>query len=225
MGQKVHPIGFRVGISRPWESQWFCADRKTYTTRLHEDLKIRDFIKKRYKDAGISSVLIERESNNVKVIIHSNKPGLVYGRRRDKEEYKGINQLNAELEKLTTSKVQPTHILEVRKADTDSQLVAENIAQQLEKRISYRRAMKKAIQQAMRNGAQGIKIMCSGRLGGADMSRKEWFHEGQVPLHTLRANIDYGFALSHTTYGVIGVKVWIYKGEVDMSDNPLSQNR
>lgn len=225
MGQKVHPIGFRVGISRPWESQWFSADRKTYTTRLHEDLKIRDFVKQRYKDAGISSVVIECESsNNVKVIIHSNKPGLVYGRRSNKEQYKGISQLTAELEKLTSSKVQP-YILEVRKADIDSQLVAENIAQQLEKRISYRRAMKKAIQQAMRNGAQGIKIMCSGRLGGADMSRKEWFHEGQVPLHTLRANIDYGFALSHTTYGVIGVKVWIYKGEVDMSDNPLSQNR
>jgi small subunit ribosomal protein S3 len=221
MGQKVHPIGFRVGISRGWESQWFSDRREDFVQRLHEDIKIRKFIKKRFKDAGISRVIIERESsNNVKVYIHSNKPGLLYG-RRTKEQYKGLSQLQQELSKVTTSDIQP-YILEVRKADIDSQLVAENVAQQLEKRISYRRAMKKSIQQAMRTGAQGIKIMCSGRLGGADMSRKEWFREGRVPLHTLRANIDYGFALSHTTYGVIGVKVWIYKGEVNMADNPLS---
>jgi small subunit ribosomal protein S3 len=210
MGQKVHPIGFRVGISRGWDSLWF-ATKKDYTKYLHEDLAIRKYLKKKLKEAGISRIIIERPADKrIKILVHAAKPGIIYGRRA-----KGLDPLRAELKQFTDSQVR-LHIIEIRKAEVEAQLVAESVAQQLEKRVSFRRAMKKSLQQSMRAGALGIKVMCSGRLGGADMSRREWYREGRVPLHTLRAKIDYGFAIAKTTYGVIGVKVWIYKGESDL---------
>jgi small subunit ribosomal protein S3 len=208
MGQKVHPIGFRVGISRGWESIWF-AEKKDYTQFLHEDLQIRKFLKEKLKEAGISRIEIRRRGygNDVEIEIHASKPGVIYGRKS-----KGLEILNEDLKKFTVSEPR-LFIIQIRKSDLQAQLVSEAVAQQLEKRVSFRRAMKKAIQQSMRAGALGIKVSCSGRLGGADMSRCEWFREGRVPLHTLRAEIDYGFCIAMTTYGVIGVKVWIYKGE------------
>ena len=206
MGQKVHPIGFRVGIVRPWESQWY-AD-KDYQKYLAEDIAIRKFIKKKYYHAGISKIVIERAANKAKVFVHAAKPGVVLGKRAA-----GLETLRADLKKLTKTDIFP-NIIEVRKVDTDAQLVAENIAAQLEKRVSFRRAMKKAITQAMRSGAKGIKVRCSGRLGGAEMSRIEWYREGRVPLHTIRADIDYGFAEAKCPYGIIGVKVWVFKGEI-----------
>jgi small subunit ribosomal protein S3 len=210
MGQKVHPIGFRVGISRGWDSLWF-ATKKDYTKYLHEDLAIRKYLKKKLKEAGISRIIIERPADKrIKILVHAAKPGIIYGRRA-----KGLDPLRAELKQFIDSQVR-LHIIEIRKAEVEAQLVAESVAQQLEKRVSFRRAMKKSLQQSMRAGALGIKVMCSGRLGGADMSRREWYREGRVPLHTLRAKIDYGFAIAKTTYGVIGVKVWIYKGESDL---------
>ena len=209
MGQKVHPIGFRVGISRTWESIWF-AEKKDYTQFLHEDLRIRKFLKEKLKEAGISRIEIRRRGygNDVEIEIHAAKPGVIYGRKS-----KGLEILNEDLKQFTSGEPR-LFIIQIRKSDLQAQLVSESIAQQLEKRVSFRRAMKKAIQQTMRAGALGIKVSCSGRLGGADMSRCEWFREGRVPLHTLRADIDYGFCIAMTTYGVIGVKVWIYKGEV-----------
>ena len=216
MGQKVHPIGFRVGISRGWDSMWF-AEKGAYAKFLHEDIAIRKFLKKRLFGAGVSRIVVERsEGSRTKIFVHAAKPGIIYGRRA-----KGLEPLIEELKRYTDSEVF-LHIIEIRKAETESQLVAEGIAQQLEKRVSFRRTMKKAIQQAMRAGGKGIKVMCSGRLGGAEMSRREWYREGRVPLHTLRANIDYGFALAMTTYGIIGVKVWIYKGEAESSDSPAA---
>ena len=214
MGQKVHPIGFRVGVVRPWESQWY-AD-KDYQKFLAEDIEIRKFIKKTYFHAGISKIVIERAANKAKVFVHAAKPGVVLGKRAA-----GLETLRADLKKLTSTDIFP-NIIEVRKVDTDAQLVAENIAAQLEKRVSFRRAMKKAITQAMRSGAKGIKVRCGGRLGGAEMSRIEWYREGRVPLHTLRADIDYGFAEAKTTYGIIGVKVWIFKGEILPGDTKLN---
>jgi small subunit ribosomal protein S3 len=205
MGQKVHPIGFRVGIVRPWESQWY-AD-KDYQKFLTEDIAIRKFIKKKFYHAGISKIVIERAANKAKVFVHAAKPGVVLGKRAA-----GLETLRADLKQLTSTDIFP-NIIEVRKVDTDAQLVAENIAAQLEKRVSFRRAMKKAISQAMRVGAKGIKVRCSGRLGGADMSRIEWYREGRVPLHTIRADIDYGFAEAKCPYGIIGVKVWVFNGE------------
>ena len=208
MGQKVHPIGFRVGISRGWESIWF-AEKKDYTQFLHEDLQIRKFLKEKLKEAGISRIEIRRRGygNDVEIEIHAAKPGVIYGRKS-----KGLEILNDDLKRFTSSEPR-LFIIQIRKSDLQAQLVAEAVSQQLEKRVSFRRAMKKSIQQTMRAGALGIKVSCSGRLGGADMSRCEWFREGRVPLHTLRADIDYGFCIAMTTYGVIGVKVWIYKGE------------
>jgi small subunit ribosomal protein S3 len=219
MGQKVHPIGFRVGIVRPWESQWY-AD-KDYQKFLAEDIAIRKFIKKKYFHAGISKINIERAANKAKVFVHAAKPGVVLGKRAA-----GLETLRADLKKLTTSEVFP-NVIEVRKVDMDAQLVAENIAAQLEKRVSFRRAMKKAITQAMRQGAKGIKVRCAGRLGGAEMSRVEWYREGRVPLHTIRADIDYGFAEAKCPYGIIGVKVWVFKGEImpgdtDPAPSPLA---
>ena len=209
MGQKVHPIGFRVGVYREWDSLWF-AEKQTYTQFLHEDLAIREFLKKKLKEAGISRIIIERsEGSRTKIFVHAAKPGIIYGRRA-----KGLEPLREDLRRFTKSEVF-LHIIEIRKSELESQLVAESIAQQLVKRVSFRRAMKKGVQSAMRAGSKGIKVMCAGRLGGADMSRREWYREGRVPLHTLRADIDYGFAIAHTTYGVIGVKVWIYKGEIE----------
>ncbi len=206
MGQKVHPKGLRIGIIKDWDAKWY-AD-KDYTDLLHEDIKIRRYLKKKLYDAGISTIEIERAANRVKLSIHTAKPGIVIGRGGAE-----VEALRKQLEKLTGKKVN-VNIVEVKKPELDAQLVAENVAAQLERRISFRRAMKQAVSRSMRFGAEGIKIMCAGRLGGAEMARTEWYSEGKVPLHTLRADIDYGFAEANTTYGKIGVKVWIYKGEV-----------
>jgi small subunit ribosomal protein S3 len=206
MGQKVNPIGLRVGINRTWDSRWFA--RKDYANQLHEDLKIRDYIKKTLYSAGISKVIIERPAKKARITIHTAKPGVVIGKKGS-----DIEKIKANLMKITKSEVF-LNIVEVRKAELDSVLIAESIAQQLEKRVAFRRAMKRAIQSALRLGALGIRINCSGRLGGAEIARMEWYREGRVPLHTLRADIDYGIARANTTYGVIGIKVWVYKGEV-----------
>jgi len=206
VGQKVSPIGFRLGVTKTWDSRWYA--KREYTKLLHEDLKIRKFLKKRLYSAGISKIVIERAANKAKVYVHAAKPGMVIGKR-----CAGLESLKADLSRITSNDVF-LNIIEVRKVDTDAQLVAENIGAQLEKRVSFRRAMKKAMTQALRAGAKGIKINCAGRLGGAEMARSEFYREGRVPLHTLRADIDYGFAEARTTYGAVGVKVWIYKGEV-----------
>jgi small subunit ribosomal protein S3 len=206
VGQKVHPKGLRVGIIRDWESNWY-AD-KNYVELLHEDVKIRDFIKDKLYQAGISTIQIERAANRVKVSIHTAKPGIVIGRGGTE-----VEALRKELEQLTDKKIN-VNIVEVKKPELNAQLVAEGIALQLEKRISFRRAMKQAVSRTLRVGAEGVKVCCSGRLGGAEIARTEWYSEGKVPLHTLRADIDYGFAEANTTYGKIGVKVWIYKGEI-----------
>lgn len=206
MGQKVHPIGFRLGISKGWNSRWY--SEKNYAAFVHEDLKLRKFIKSRLYHARISSIEIERTANAVKVIIRTARPGIVIGKRGSE-----IDVLKKQLNNLT-GKTVALEILEIRKPDTDAQLVAENVALQLERRVSFRRAMKKAVTSTLRMGGKGIKIMCAGRLGGAEIARSEWYREGRVPLHTLRADIDYGQAEAKTTYGIIGVKVLIYKGEV-----------
>ena len=206
MGQKVHPIGFRIGVTRTWDSKWYAG--RDYQRFLHEDLRIRRYLKEKLFHAGISQISIERAANKAKVYVHAAKPGIIIGKRAS-----GLDALRNELQQMTSTEIF-LNIIEVRKVETEAQLVAENIAAQLNKRVSFRRAMKKAIQQAQRAGAQGVKVMCGGRLGGAEMSRTEWYREGRVPLHTLRANIDYGFAEAKTTFGVIGVKVWVFKGEV-----------
>lgn len=207
MGQKVHPKGLRIGVIRDWDTRWF-ANKKNYAELLAEDIRIRDFIKKNLYDTGVSRIEIERAANRIKITVHTAKPGMVIGRGGA-----GVDRLRQEIERLTSRQVH-VNIVEVRQPDLDAQLVAENVASQLERRISFRRAMKQAIGRSMRQGAKGIKIMVSGRLGGAEMSRTEWSADGSVPLHTLRADIDYGFAEAVTTFGQIGVKVWIYKGEV-----------
>ena len=206
MGQKVNPIGLRVGIIRDWESKWY-AD-KDYANLLHEDLKVREYIAQRLNDASVSKVEIERAANRINVSVHTAKPGMVIGKGGTEVEAlrKALNQL--------TGKRVHINIIEIKKADLDAKLVAENIARQLENRVSFRRAQKQAIQRTMRSGAQGIKTMVSGRLGGADIARSEQYSEGTVPLHTLRADIDYAHAEADTTYGKLGVKVWIYRGEV-----------
>lgn len=206
MGQKVNPKGLRIGIIRDWEGRWY-ADRN-YAELLHEDLKIRKFVKDKLKQAGVPKVEIERAANRVKVSIHAAKPGIVIGRGGAE-----VENLRKQLESQTGKQV-AVNIVEIKKPELDAQLVAENVALQLEKRTSFRRAMKQTVGRTMRQGAQGIKIMCAGRLAGAEIARTEWYNEGKVPLHTLRADIDYGFAEANTTYGKIGVKVWIYKGEV-----------
>ena len=206
MGQKTHPIGFRIPYVKTWNSRWF-AD-KNYGQWMHEDLRIRERVRSKMGAAGISSVQIERTANKVKVYIYTARPGIAIGRKGE-----NIEELKRDLTKLTSLEVVP-YIQEVRKAELDAQLVSESVAQQLERRVSFRRATKRAVQQAMKLGAKGIKIRCSGRLGGAEMSRVLWYREGRVPLHTLRADIDYGFSMARTTYGVIGVKTWIYKGDI-----------
>jgi small subunit ribosomal protein S3 len=206
MGQKINPVGFRVGIFRDWESKWYAE--KDYQRFLHEDLAIRRFLKKKLFHAGISRVSIERAANKAKVYVHAAKPGIIIGKRAS-----GLDSLRAELQLMTQTEIF-LNIIEVRKVETDAILVAENIAAQLEKRVSFRRAMKKAVTQARRSGAKGIKVMCAGRLGGSEMSRTESYRDGRVPAHTLRADLDYGLAEAKTTYGVIGVKVWIFKGEI-----------
>ncbi len=206
MGQKVNPIGFRLGVIRSWDSKWY--EEKNYAKWLHEDIRLREYVKKKLGQAGISKVEIERAASKVKVNVHTARPGIVIGKRGA-----GIEQIKKELQQFTQNEVF-LNIVEVRKAETDAQLVAENITTQLERRIAFRRAMKKAIQTAQKFGAKGIRVACSGRLGGAEMARYEWYREGRVPLHTLRADIDYGFAEARTTYGKIGCKVWIFRGEV-----------
>jgi small subunit ribosomal protein S3 len=206
MGQKTHPIGFRLGVIRTWTSKWY--EEKQYTKWLHEDIKLKKFIKEKLAHAGVSSIEVERAANKAKINIYTARPGIVIGKRGA-----GIETLKKEVQRLTENEVF-LNIQEVRKAEINAQLVAENIATQLERRVAFRRAMKKAVQTAMKFGAKGIKVHCGGRLGGAEMARREWYREGRVPLHTLRADVDYGFAEAHTTYGVIGVKCWIFKGEV-----------
>jgi len=206
LGQKVHPIGFRLGVIRTWESNWYAE--KDYAQLLHEDLKLRNYLKERLHHAGISKVEIERAAGKAKINIFAARPGIIIGKKGSEVEV-----LKKELAKLTDKEVF-INIQEVRKPEVDAQLVAENVALQLVRRVAFRRAMKKAVSQSLKFGAQGIKIECSGRLGGAEMSRREWYREGRVPLHTLRADIDYGFAEAKTTYGIIGVKVHIFKGEI-----------
>jgi small subunit ribosomal protein S3 len=207
MGQKVHPVGFRVGVTTGWDSQWYAE--KNYRVFIEEDLKIRAHIRRKLANAGISRVVIERTAaNKAKVFIHAAKPGFILGKRAT-----GLDAIRRELQALASSDVF-VNIIEVRKVELDAKLVGENIAAQLVKRVSFRRAMKKAMTQARRAGAKGVKVMCSGRLGGAEMSRREWYMDGRVPFHTLRADIDFGISEAKTTYGVIGVKVWIFKGEI-----------
>lgn len=206
MGQKVHPIGFRLGYIKSWQSRWYAE--RGYAALLHEDLKVRRLVKSKLAHAGVSTIGIERSTQTAKVNIHTARPGIIIGRKGAE-----VEKLKKDLEALTGKQVF-VNILEIKKPEIDSQLVAENIASQLVKRIAFRRAMKKSVASAMRFGAQGIKIQCSGRLAGSEIARTEWYREGQVPLHTLRADIDYGFAEAKTTYGQIGIKVWIYKGEV-----------
>lgn len=210
MGQKVHPIGFRIGINKPWLSNWFAT--KEYPVNLIEDKKIRSFIKKKLGFAGISRVEIERKAQHVNVIIITAKPGIVVGRSGQ-----GIDELRKELTNLVSKRVQ-IDVLEVAKVDADAQLVSESIAQQLEKRVVFRRAMKQAMQRSMRSGVLGIKVAVSGRLGGAEIARTEWAKEGRIPLQTLRADVDFGFAEADTVFGIIGVKVWIFKGEIMPGD-------
>ena len=206
MGQKVHPVGFRLGVIRTWDSKWYAeAD---YAKLLHEDIKLRNYLKKRLYHAGISKIELERAASKAKINIFAARPGIIIGKKGSE-----VEALKRELAKLTDKEVF-INIQEVRKPEIDAQLVAENVALQLERRVAFRRAMKKSVSQALKFGAQGIKINCSGRLGGAEMSRTEWYREGRVPLHTLRADIDYGYAEAKTTYGIIGVKVLIFKGEV-----------
>ncbi|MBI4639208.1 MAG: 30S ribosomal protein S3 [Candidatus Tectomicrobia bacterium] len=206
MGQKVHPIGFRLGKYKTWQSIWYAE--KNYADLLHEDIVIRKHIKEKLFHAGISKVEIERAGDRVKINIYTARPGIVIGKRGAE-----VDKLKNELQEMTKKQVS-INIKEVRKAELEAQLVAENVALQLERRVAFRRAMKKSVTSALRLGAKGIRIACAGRLGGAEMARKEWYREGRVPLHTMRADIDYGFAEAKTTYGMLGIKVWIFKGEI-----------
>ncbi|MFT5260661.1 MAG: small subunit ribosomal protein S3 [Gammaproteobacteria bacterium] len=208
MGQKIHPNGFRLGIIRDWNSKWFALG-KDYPRQLIEDQKIRDFLKIRLANAAVSKVRIERNAENVSVTLHTARPGIVIGKKGQ-----DIDKLRMELSKLTAGSNVQVSVEELRKPELDAQLVADGIAQQLEGRVAYRRATKRAVQNAMRLGAQGIKVMVAGRLNGAEIARSEWYREGRVPLHTMRADVDYGQAEGLTTYGILGVKVWIFKGEV-----------
>ncbi len=206
MGQKIHPIGFRLPVTRNWSSRWYAGNRQ-FAVMLAEDIEVREFLKKKLKNAAVSRILIERPAKNARITIFSARPGVVIGKKGE-----DIENLKVQLAKMMGVPV-AVNIEEVRKPETDAQLIAESITQQLEKRIMFRRAMKRAMQNAMRLGAQGIKIMSGGRLNSIEIARTEWYREGRVPLHTLRADIDYGFAEAKTTYGVIGVKVWVYKGD------------
>jgi small subunit ribosomal protein S3 len=217
MGQKINPIGFRLGINRTADSRWY-ANSRDFGGLLHEDIKIREYLKKELKQAGVAKVIIERPHKKCRVTIYSARPGVVIGKKGA-----DIEKLRKTVASMTASEVH-LNIVEVRKPEIDSYLVADNIAQQLERRVAFRRAMKRAVQSAQRMGALGIKITCSGRLGGAEIARVEWYREGRVPLHTLRADIDYGVATAHTAYGTNGVKVWIFKGEI-MEHDPMAQDR
>jgi len=214
LGQKVHPHGLRVGVIKDWDAKWY-ADKKNFSTLLHEDIEVREFVKEKMYDAGIARIVIERAANQLKLDIYTARPGMVIGRGGSE-----VDALRQQIENKTGRRVQ-INVVEVDNPDLDAQLVAENIAAQFERRVSFRRAMKQAMNRTMRQGAEGFKVLSSGRLGGAEMARKEGYSEGSVPLHTLRADIDYGFAEAYTTYGKIGVKVWIYKGEIlpEIEDN------
>ena len=216
MGQKVNPIGLRVGINRTWDSRWYAESG--YAGLLHEDLRLKRYLLDRLSQAGVSRVVIERPAKKARITIHTARPGVVIGKKGV-----DIEKLRAELAKMTGGDVH-LNIVEIRKPEIDAKLVAENIAQQLERRIAFRRAMKRAVQSAMRLGAQGIRIGCGGRLGGAEIARSEWYREGRVPLHTLRADIDYGEATAKTTYGTCGVKVWVFKGEI-LGQDPMAQDK
>jgi small subunit ribosomal protein S3 len=216
MGQKVNPLGLRLGINRTWDSRWF-ADGD-YSKLLHEDLKLRKYLREKLAQAGVSRVVIERPAKKARITIHTARPGVVIGKKGA-----DIEVLRKELSKMTGGDVH-LNIVEIRKPELDAQLVAESIAQQLERRVAFRRAMKRSVQSAMRLGAQGIRINCSGRLGGAEIARMEWYREGRVPLHTLRADVDYGVATAKTTYGTCGVKVWVFKGEI-LAHDPMAQDK
>ncbi len=207
MGQKIHPIGFRLSVTKDWGSRWY-ANNRDFATMLGEDLRVREYLRRKLAHASVGRVLIERPSKTARITVFSARPGVVIGKKGE-----DIETLKSDLARMLNVPVH-VNIEEIRKPETDAQLIADSIAQQLEKRIMFRRAMKRAMQNAMRLGAQGIKIMSSGRLNGAEIARREWYREGRVPLHTLRANIDYGFSEARTTYGVIGIKVWVYKGEM-----------
>jgi len=217
MGQKVNPIGMRLGVNRTWESRWY-AEKGEYANLLHEDLKIRTMLFKDLRQAGVSRVVIERPHKKCRVTIHSARPGVIIGKKGA-----DIEKLKQRIAAMTSSEV-VLNIVEVRKPEIDAQLVAESVAQQLERRVGFRRAMKRAVQSATRLGALGIRINCGGRLGGAEIARTEWYREGRVPLHTLRADIDYGVAEAMTAYGICGVKIWIFKGEI-MEHDPMARDR
>ncbi len=211
MGQKVHPVGFRLGYTQDWRSRWFAT--RDYADLLHEDIELREMIRRRFHHAGVSRVEIERAANKLKVDIHTARPGIVIGRNGAE-----VDRLKKDIESKTSREVY-VNIQEVHRPELDAQLIAENIALQLQRRVAFRRAMRRAVETAMRFGAEGIKVRCAGRLGGLEISRSEWYLQGKLPLHTLRADIDYGFAESRTTYGQIGVKVWVYRGQIlDVAD-------
>ena len=216
MGQKVNPIGLRLGVNRTWDSRWF-AD-SGYAKLLHEDLRLREYLHKRLSQAGVARIVIERPAKRARITIHTARPGVVIGKKGA-----DIEKLRRDLQQMTGDEVH-LNIVEIRKPEIDARLVAENIAQQLERRVAFRRAMKRSVQSAMRLGAQGIRIMCGGRLGGAEIARSETYREGRVPLHTLRADIDYGEATARTTYGTCGVKVWVFKGEI-LAHDPMAQDK
>lgn len=217
MGHKTHPIGYRLGYTKTWSSRWYA--KKDYCKFLHQDLEVRDVLKSRLSHAGVSKVEIERSGDQVRVIIHSARPGIIIGRKGTE-----VDKLKADLERRVGQQIYIS-IKEIKKPEVEAQLVSENIAVQLEKRVAFRRAIKRSIASAMRLGAQGIKVQCSGRLGGHEIARTEWHREGRVPLHTLRADIDYGFAEAHTTTGRIGVKTWIYKGEILAISQPEAESQ
>ena len=217
MGQKVNPTSLRLGVNRTWDSRWYADDK--YADYLHEDVKIKEFLKDKLAAAGISKILIERPAKKARVTIYSARPGVVIGKKGQ-----DIEVLKKDIQKMTDSEVQ-LNILEVRKPELDAQLVADSVAQQLERRVAFRRAMKRVMQSALRLGAEGIKVACSGRLGGAEIARTEHYREGRVPLHTLRADVDYGTATAHTAYGCCGIKVWIFKGEIMAHDPMASEKR
>ncbi len=216
MGQKVNPIGFRVGITRGWESVWYASD-KNFGEQLREDIRLRRYVKARLKHAGVSRIIIERPADKIKVTVHTSRPGVVIGKKGAE-----IDAVRRELVKQFGREVQ-VFIVEVRRPEAEAQLVAENVAFQLERRVAFRRAMKRAVQSALRMGAKGVRINCAGRLGGAEIARTEWYREGRVPLHTLRADVDYGFAEANTTYGIIGIKVWVFNG-IKLGDTEETTN-
>lgn len=216
MGQKVNPIGLRLGINRTWDSRWYAS--KDYAVKLLQDIKLREYVLKNLKQAGVARVIIERAANKTSVTIHTARPGVIIGKKGS-----DIEKLRKDLSKFTGGEV-ALNIVEIRKPEVDAQLVADGIAQQLERRVSFRRAMKRAVQSALRLGAGGIRVTCSGRLAGAEIARTEWYREGRVPLHTLRADVDYATSRALTTYGIIGVKVWIYKGDI-LAHDPMARDK